>query len=120
MVTQMERCHKERVGRVVSDKAQKSITVLVERRTSHPVYGKSVLSSKKYLVHDEKNDARIGDLVRIRETRPLSKRKRFYLLTVLERNKRAEVNLAVGESVIEEFKKPKHKPVAVAAEGAQL
>ena len=104
---------KERIGLVVSDKADKTISVLVERRALHPVYGKSVLHSKKYLAHDEKGEAHLGDTVKIRETRPLSKRKRFRLVAVIERNKRANVTLAVGESVVDDFKKPK-KPTAVA------
>ena len=97
-----ERQRKERVGRVRSDKGQKTISVLVERRALHPVYGKSITFRKAYLVHDEKNTARIGDLVRIRETKPLSKNKRFKLVEVIERNKRAAVSLALGESVIAE------------------
>ena len=112
MVSENIRQHKERVGRVVSEKADKTITVLVERRSAHPVYGKSVLSSKKYLVHDAANEAHLGDLVRIRETRPLSKLKRFTLLSVLERNKHASVTLAAGEAVIDAIKTPKAQAAA--------
>lgn len=116
MTTETERKRKERVGRVASEKAQKTVTVLVERRSTHPVYGKSVSSSKAYLVHDEKNAAHIGDTVRIRESRPLSKRKRYKLVAVLERNKRAAVVLASGEAVIEDFNQSVHgqKPVETA------
>ena len=72
----MER-KRELVGRVVSDKADKTITVLVETYKNHPLYKKRVKDSKKYAAHDEKNEAKIGDIVRIVETRPLSRTKRF-------------------------------------------
>ena len=75
---------KEFVGKVVSDKNDKTITVLVETYKTHPKYGKRVKSSKKYSAHDETNKAKIGDLVRIVETRPLSKTKRFYLAEVIQ------------------------------------
>ena len=64
-------------GRVVSDKCDKTITVLVERRFMHPEYKKFITRSKKYAAHDEKNAFKVGDVVRIRECRPLSKRKRW-------------------------------------------
>jgi len=67
-------------GVVVSDKNDKTIVVKVERRLTHPVLKKTVRLSKKYHAHDEKNDAKIGDVVRIQETRPLSKQKRWMLL----------------------------------------
>jgi small subunit ribosomal protein S17 len=67
-------------GVVVSDKNDKTIVVKVERRLTHPVLKKTVRLSKKYHAHDEKNDAKIGDVVRIEETRPLSKQKRWMLL----------------------------------------
>lgn len=73
------------VGKVVSDKADKTITVLVETYKNHPLYKKRVKYSKKYTAHDEKNEAKIGDKVRIAETRPLSKTKRFRLVEVLEK-----------------------------------
>ena len=73
----------EFVGKVVSAKNDKTITVLVETYKSHPLYGKRVKSSKKYTAHDEKNTAKVGDTVRIRSTRPLSKTKRFELVEVL-------------------------------------
>jgi small subunit ribosomal protein S17 len=78
---------KTRVGVVVSNKMEKSINVLVERRLSHPIYGKSVKLSKKFMAHDEKNECNIGDKVRIMETRPLSKRKRWRLVEIVERAK---------------------------------
>ncbi|MEL6628414.1 MAG: 30S ribosomal protein S17 [Bacteroidota bacterium] len=78
---------KVRVGRVVSNKMDKSITVLVERRVKHPIYGKFVKKSKKLMAHDDENTCGIGDTVRIMETRPLSKNKRWRLLEVIERAK---------------------------------
>ena len=70
-------------GRVVSDKMDKTITVLVETRKTHPKYGKRVKYSKKYKAHDEENRAKEGDIVRIMETRPLSATKRFRLLEIV-------------------------------------
>ena len=75
---------KELVGRVVSDKNDKTITVLVETYKKHPKYGKRVKYSKKYTAHDETNKAKMGDIVRIVETRPLAKTKRFYLAEIVE------------------------------------
>ena len=71
-------------GRVVSDKMDKTITVLVETRKTHPKDGKRVKYSKKYKAHDEENRAKEGDIVRIMETRPLSATKRFRLLEIVE------------------------------------
>ena len=71
-------------GRVVSDKMDKTITVLVETRKTHPKYGKRVKYSKKYKAHDEENRAKEGDIVRIMETRPLSATKNFRLLEIVE------------------------------------
>ncbi len=71
-------------GRVVSAKNDKTITVIVETRKTHPKYGKRVKYSKKYVAHDENNRAKEGDIVTIMETRPLSKTKRFRLLDVVE------------------------------------
>ncbi|MBU6081160.1 MULTISPECIES: 30S ribosomal protein S17 [Allobacillus] len=71
-------------GRVVSDKADKTITVVVETYKFHPLYGKRVKYSKKFKTHDENNQAKTGDVVRIMETRPLSKTKRFRLIEVTE------------------------------------
>jgi small subunit ribosomal protein S17 len=78
---------KQRVGVVSSNKMDKSISVYVERRVKHPIYNKTMKSSKKYLAHDETNSCNIGDTVRIMETRPLSKRKRWRLLEIIERAK---------------------------------
>jgi small subunit ribosomal protein S17 len=78
---------KQRVGVVTSNKMQKTITVSVERRLRHPIYGKFVKKTKKFLAHDEENTCNIGDMVRIMETRPLSKRKRWRLVEVVERAK---------------------------------
>jgi small subunit ribosomal protein S17 len=76
---------KEREGRVVSDKMQKTIVVAIERRVPHPVYGKMVTRTRKVKAHDEENSAKTGDLVRIVETRPLSKDKRWRLIEIVER-----------------------------------
>ena len=76
---------KERVGVVVSDVQDKTIVVNVERRTAHPLYHKVVKVSKKFAVHDEKNEARKGDTVRIVETRPLSRSKRWRLVEIVAR-----------------------------------
>ncbi len=78
---------KERIGIVTSDKMNKSITVTVERRVMHPKYGKFVNLSSKFMAHDEKGEAHVGDTVRITETRPLSKQKRWRLVEVVERAK---------------------------------
>ena len=72
------------LGRVVSDKMDKTITVQVDTRKTHPKYGKRVKYSKKYKAHDELNSAKEGDIVRIMETRPLSATKRFRLLEIVE------------------------------------
>ncbi|PLR96384.1 30S ribosomal protein S17 [Bacillus sp. T33-2] len=72
-------------GRVVSDKMDKTVTVLVETYKKHPLYGKRVKYSKKFKAHDEQNQAKIGDVVRIMETRPLSATKRFRLVEVVEK-----------------------------------
>ncbi|MBE6159437.1 MAG: 30S ribosomal protein S17 [Lactobacillales bacterium] len=76
---------RELVGKVVSDKTDKTITVLVETYKKDPLYGKRVKSSKKYAAHDEKNEAKMGDTVRIVETRPLSRTKHFRLVEVVEK-----------------------------------
>ncbi len=76
---------KVRIGVVVSDRADKTVVVKVERRFPHPLYGKQVTRSKKYHAHDEANEYRVGDTVRIVETRPLSKTKRWRVLELIER-----------------------------------
>ena len=76
---------RELIGKVVSDKNDKTITVLVETYKKDPLYGKRVKYSKKFTAHDEKNQAKKGDKVRIVETRPLSKTKRYYLAEIVEK-----------------------------------
>ena len=83
--TAERRTRKVRVGVVTSDKSDKTVTVSVERRFAHPLYGKQVARTKKYHAHDENNECRVGDIVRITETRPLSKTKRWRVLELLER-----------------------------------
>ncbi len=78
---------KERIGVVVSNKMDKTITVAVERQIKHPLYGKYIKRTTKLMAHDENNEAREGDVVRIMETRPLSKRKRWRLVEIIERAK---------------------------------
>ncbi|MBW4597180.1 MAG: 30S ribosomal protein S17 [Brasilonema angustatum HA4187-MV1] len=74
---------KERVGLVVSDKMQKTVVVAIENRAPHPKYGKIVVKTQRYKVHDEENQCKIGDRVRIQETRPLSKTKRWKVTEIL-------------------------------------
>ena len=78
---------KTRVGTVVSDKMDRTVVVAVERQVSHPLYGKKVVRTSKFHAHDEENSAHQGDTVRIMETRPLSKTKRWRVVEVLERAK---------------------------------
>mgnify|MGYP000766174469 FL=1 len=78
---------KERIGVVTSNKMDKTITVAVKWKEKHPIYGKFVNKTKKYHAHDEKNECNIGDTVRLRETRPLSKLKRWRLVEIIERAK---------------------------------
>ena len=84
----MERnLRKERIGTVTSSSMTKTITVSVERKVKHPVYGKFVRKSKKFHAHDEQNQCGVGDTVKIMETRPLSKTKRWRLVEILEKAK---------------------------------
>lgn len=76
-----------RTGVVVSDRMEKSITVAVIRQMKHPIYGKFITKTTKYMAHDEKNDAKVGDTVLIMSTRPLSKNKTWRLVEVIERAK---------------------------------
>lgn len=87
MTTTSRNSRKERTGVVVSDVQDKTIVVRVERRTTHPLYAKTMTRSKKYHVHDETNDAGVGDTVLIAETRPISKLKHWRLSEILERAK---------------------------------
>jgi small subunit ribosomal protein S17 len=76
---------KSRTGLVVSDKMQKTVVVAIERRVPHPVYGKMVTRTKRLKAHDEENSAKVGDTVRIVETRPLSKDKRWRVVEIMQR-----------------------------------
>ncbi|PZX60318.1 small subunit ribosomal protein S17 [Algoriphagus ratkowskyi] len=87
MATIERNLRKERVGKVVSNKMDKSITVLIERRVKHAIYGKYVTKTTKFMAHDETNDCNPGDLVKISETRPLSKNKRWRVVEIIERAK---------------------------------
>ena len=78
---------KTRIGQVVSNKMEKSVTVAIERKVKHPIYGKFVKTTNKFMAHDEKNECNIGDTVSIMEVRPLSKNKRWRLVEILERAK---------------------------------
>ena len=84
-MTQTENVARTLQGKVVSDKMDKTIVVLIERRVKHPIYGKYVTKSSKLKAHDEKNECKIGDEVTISETRPLSKAKSWTLETIVER-----------------------------------
>ena len=84
---QKRNLRKERVGIVTSNKMDKSVVVTEVKKIKHPKYHKFVLRKKKYMAHDEKNDANIGDKVRIMETRPLSKNKRWRIVEIIERAK---------------------------------
>ena len=90
---QEKKWHEKRkhlIGVVVSDKMDKTVVVRVDRRVPHTLYGKHIVKSKKYHAHDEYNMCRVGDIVMIRETRPLSKTKRWVVVKILQRAKRPE------------------------------
>ncbi|MFN1836337.1 30S ribosomal protein S17 [Balneola sp. MJW-20] len=87
-MAQVERARRrEKVGRVVSNRMDKSITVAVDRQVKHPIYGKFITKTTKYMAHDESNEANIGDKVQIMSTRPMSKRKTWRLVEILEKAK---------------------------------
>lgn len=87
-MAQTERAKRtERIGRVVSDRMEKTITVAVDRQVKHPIYGKFITKTTKYMAHDENNEAKIGDTVQIMSTRPLSKRKSWRLTEIVEKAK---------------------------------
>jgi small subunit ribosomal protein S17 len=86
-ITAERNLRKTRIGVVTSNKMTKTITVAVERKVKHPIYGKFVKKTTKFHAHDEKNECSIGDVVRIMETRPLSKTKRWRLVEILEKVK---------------------------------
>ncbi|RYY85259.1 30S ribosomal protein S17 [Flaviaesturariibacter flavus] len=85
--TETRNLRKTRIGVVTSNKMTKTITVAVERKVKHPIYGKFVKKTTKFHAHDEKNEASIGDIVRIMETRPMSKTKRWRLVEIVEKVK---------------------------------
>ncbi|MDP5171668.1 MAG: 30S ribosomal protein S17 [Bacteroidia bacterium] len=85
--TEIRNLRKVRIGKVVSDKMDKSIVVSVERKVKHPMYGKYVKKTSRFMAHDENNECGIGDTVRIMETRPLSKSKRWRLVEIIEKAK---------------------------------
>jgi small subunit ribosomal protein S17 len=87
METKQHSLKKQRVGIVTSNKNDKTITVVVQRKLRHPIYGKLVKRNKKFMAHDENNACGIGDLVRIVESRPLSARKRWRLIEIIEKAK---------------------------------
>jgi small subunit ribosomal protein S17 len=85
MNDEVSKAERSIIGRVVSDKTDKTRTVLVERKVRHPLYGKFIRRSTRLYVHDEANESRLGDTVRVRECRPLSRLKRFALVEVVSR-----------------------------------
>jgi small subunit ribosomal protein S17 len=85
MNEEVSKAERSIIGRVVSDKSDKTRTVLVERKVRHPLYGKFIRRSTRLYVHDEGNESRVGDTVRVRECRPLSRLKRFALVEVVSR-----------------------------------
>ncbi len=87
MMEQKRNLRKERVGIVTSNKMDKTVVVSEVKKLKHPKYHKFVIKTKKYMAHDEKNEANIGDKVRIMETRPLSKKKRWRIVEIIERAK---------------------------------
>jgi small subunit ribosomal protein S17 len=87
MEQEVRNFRKERIGIITSDKMDKTVVVSVEKRMKHPMYGKFIKFTKKFHAHDEKNDCNLGDTVRIMETRPLSKSKRWRVIEIIERAK---------------------------------
>jgi small subunit ribosomal protein S17 len=106
--------HKIRVGRVVSDKMDKTVVVAVERRVHHPLYHKSVRHLAKFKAHDEQNAYRVGDLVRIIETRPMSATKRWRVTDLLERKELADAISGDGETQQAQPAQAEAKPAATA------
>ena len=86
-MTQERALRKTRIGTVVSNKMEKTISVAIERRVAHPIYKKYFKKTTKLMAHDEKNECHIGDVVKIMETRPLSKQKRWRLVEIIEKAK---------------------------------
>ena len=87
MIMETRSLRKERIGIVSSNKMEKSVVVSEVKKVKHPVYGKFVLKTKKYVAHDEKNDCNEGDTVKIMETRPMSKTKKWRIVEIIERAK---------------------------------
>lgn len=103
---------KIRVGKVVGNRMSKTVTVVVERRRAHPLYGKSIRHRTKFKAHDENNTCQIGDLVQIMETRPLSKTKRWRIVEILERKEIADIqpsDIALDEAIAVSQPKTKTK-----------
>ena len=86
----MKGSSKIRVGEVVSDKMDKTVVVKIQRRISHPLYGKIITKSERVKAHDEKNECRLGDTVKIQETRPLSKEKRWRVVEIIKREEKVQ------------------------------
>lgn len=84
MTTEVKKNVKEFIGKVISNKMDKTVVVAVERKFPHPLYGKQVKKTKKFYAHDEENKCKEGDIVRIRETRPLSKLKRWEVIEIIQ------------------------------------
>jgi small subunit ribosomal protein S17 len=87
LIMETRNLRKERIGTVVSSKMEKSITIAVQRKVKHPIYGKFIGKTTKFMAHDEKNECGVGDTVKIMETRPLSKSKRWRLVEIIEKAK---------------------------------
>jgi len=86
----LKRSSKIRIGEVVSDKMDKTVVVKIQRRISHPLYGKIITRSERVKAHDEKNECRPGDTVKIQETRPLSKEKRWRVVEIIKREEKVQ------------------------------
>jgi small subunit ribosomal protein S17 len=108
-----EKNRKTRVGRVVSDKMEKTVVVAVKTTKTHPLYKKLLRRTTKFMAHDEKSQARIGDLVRIVESRPISKLKTWRLLEVMERKQQAQPVEEIATAGVDVLER---KPVAAALE----
>ena len=114
-----EKNRKTRVGRVVSDKMEKTVVISVQRTTTHPLYKKLIRRSTHFMAHDEQSQARMGDLVRIVESRPISKRKHWRVIEVLESKQQATAVSEVAEAgvdVLERKPQPSPAPAAAAPE----
>lgn len=109
-----EKNRKTRVGRVISDKMEKTVVISVQRTTTHPLYKKLIRRSKHFMAHDEQSQAHLGDLVRIVESRPISKLKHWRVQEVLERKQQALPVAEVAEAGVDVIER-KPQPAAVAA-----